>query len=99
MADGLVVPGFEQRAVRRPASPGASRPAYRAYVLAMLLLFNILAFADRAVFSVVAHPIKQELGLSDSQLGFLGGIAFVLVYTFFALPIARLAEHHNRINL
>jgi len=99
MADGLVVPGFEQGTVRRSAVRSASGPGYLVYVLAILLLFNTLAFADRAVFSVVAHPIKQELQLSDSQLGLLGGIAFVLVYTFFALPIARLAEHHNRINL
>jgi len=94
-----IVPTLDRRDDRRDILLIVPGRGYTAYVLAILLLFNTLAFADRAVFSVVAHPIKQDLHLSDSQLGFLGGIAFILVYSVCALPIARLAEHHHRINL
>ena len=77
----------------------ATTRQYANYALFVLLLMNIFAFLDRAVFSVLAQPIKQDLRLSDTELGLLGGFAFVLVYTFCALPVARLSERTNRINL
>ncbi len=42
-------------------------------------------------------PIKAELGLSDSQLGLMGGVAFALFYSTLAVPIARLADRKSRI--
>jgi predicted MFS family arabinose efflux permease len=72
---------------------------YTYYVLAVLLLMNTFAFLDRAIFNTLSQAIKKDLHLSDTEVGFLGGFGFVLVYTFCALPIARLSERVKRINL
>ncbi len=73
--------------------------AYLRYVLFILLLMNTLAFLDRSIINVLSQPIKEDLRLSDAEVGVLGGLAFMLVYTFAALPLARLAERKNRTNL
>jgi len=36
--------------------------------------------------------IKVDLSLSDTQLGFLSGIAFALFYATMGIPIARWAD-------
>lgn len=72
---------------------------YAAYVLFVLLMMNTFAFLDRAIFNTLSQAIKKDLHLSDTELGFLGGFGFVLVYTFCALPIARLSERVRRIDL
>jgi MFS family permease len=78
------------RAVR-PASL-----AYRSYVLAVLLIVYTFNFIDRQIVGILAIPIKAELGLSDSQLGLMGGLAFALFYTLLGIPIARLADKASR---
>jgi predicted MFS family arabinose efflux permease len=57
--------------------------------LMMVYAFNYL---DRGLLSVLGEPIKRELGLSDTQLGLGGGVAFSLVYSLAAFPIARIAD-------
>src|SRR5207253_2132750 len=47
----------------------------------------------------VGQPMKADLGLSDKQLGLLGGVAFALFYTALGLPIARLAERRSRVGI
>ena len=44
-------------------------------VLWVLLFVYILNFLDRQILSILKIPIKAELGLSDTQLGLMGGIA------------------------
>ncbi len=73
--------------------------AYLRYVLFILLAMNTLAFLDRTIINVLGQPIKEDLDLTDAQVGVLGGLAFMLVYTFAALPLARLAERASRTNL
>ena len=41
-------------------------------------------------------PIKADLGLSDTQLGLMGGLAFALFYTGLGIPIAMLADRWKR---
>ncbi|KKW91467.1 spinster family MFS transporter [Sphingobium chungbukense] len=69
---------------------------YRALVLAMLLLVYTFNFLDRQILGILAGPIKAELGLSDTQLGALGGIAFALLYSTLAIPLALLADRTSR---
>jgi MFS family permease len=69
---------------------------YRRYAMVMLLIIYILNFLDRSVINILAEPIKMELGLMDWQLGLLTGLAFAIFYTVLGLPIAQLAERHNR---
>jgi predicted MFS family arabinose efflux permease len=56
-------------------------------------------FIDRMIISVVGEPIRREFGLSDLQLGIMGGVAFALFYGGIGIPLARLAERLNRVGI
>jgi MFS family permease len=70
---------------------------FRRYALWILLLVYTVNFLDRQVVTILAEPIKTELGVSDLQLGVLTGLAFGLLYVTMGLPIARLADRFNRV--
>lgn len=70
--------------------------AYRGYVLFILVLVYTFNFIDRQIIGILAAPIKAELGLTDSELGLMGGFAFALFYTGLGVPIARLADRSSR---
>ena len=69
----------------RVAVPGAKRPPaprwrpYQIYVLGVLLLVNASNYLDRAVVGILQQPIKEDLGLTDWQLGMISGPAFALL--------------------
>ena len=67
----------------------------------ILLLGTIYAFnfIDRMIIAVVGEPIRREFGLSDLQLGIMGGAAFALFYGAIGIPIARLAERISRVGI
>jgi MFS transporter, Spinster family, sphingosine-1-phosphate transporter len=69
------------------------------YLLALLTVILIINYADRLIFGVVLQDIKVELDLSDTQLGFLSGIAFALFYALMGVPIARWADRGNRVTI
>ncbi len=78
----------ETAATRREASPNV--------VLAMLLLVYTFNFLDRQILSILAQPVKADLGLTDTQLGLLGGLAFAALYSTLAIPLALLADRTSR---
>ena len=85
-------------------APLAAAPTDRAYVrytLWILLVVYILNFLDRQIVNILAEPIAQELGLSDTQIGLMTGLAFALFYAVLGIPIARYADAptSNRIGL
>jgi len=67
-----------------------------AWVLILMTLTYTSSFMDRTVLSILQNPIKQELLLSDTQLGILSGFAFALFYSTLGIPVARLAERVDR---
>ncbi|MDP5281327.1 MFS transporter [Sphingomonas sp. DG1-23] len=69
---------------------------YPAIVLAMLLLVYTFNFLDRQILSILAQPVKKDLGLDDAQLGMLGGLAFAALYSTLAIPLALLADRTSR---
>lgn len=75
----------------------APSPAYRYYVLAILIFVYMLNFVDRQIIGILAAPLKEEFQLSDSQFGLLGGIAFASVYSTLAIPLAWLADRSSRV--
>uniref|UniRef100_UPI0035177A7B MFS transporter n=2 Tax=unclassified Brevundimonas TaxID=2622653 RepID=UPI0035177A7B len=83
------VPGPEQTGSEKPVAPG-----YRFYVLAVLIFIYMLNFLDRQIIGILAAPLKEEFGMSDSQFGLLGGIAFASVYSTLAIPLAWLADRY-----
>jgi predicted MFS family arabinose efflux permease len=54
---------------------------YRSYVLCLLLAGYVLDSLDRSILGVLLQPIKFTFGLSDTQLGLLGGLAFAALYS------------------
>jgi len=50
----------------------------RAYVLFILVVVYTFNFIDRQIVGILAVPIKADLGLTDSELGLMGGLAFAL---------------------
>ncbi|AMN46218.1 hypothetical protein ACG33_03670 [Steroidobacter denitrificans] len=81
---------------RLPTSPRPVTRRYANYVLALLSLVYVFSFIDRQILAMLIEPIKQEFGVSDTEMGFLTGIAFVLFYTLAGIPIARWADRASR---
>jgi MFS family permease len=54
---------------------------------------------DRVILSLLVAPMKRDLGISDTRVGLLQGLAFGLFYTFMGLPLGRIADTSNRRNL
>jgi MFS family permease len=71
--------------------------AYKNYLLTLLMVILAFNFADRMALGIVLQDIKVDLDLSDTQLGFLTGIAFALFYAVMGVPIARWADRGNRV--
>lgn len=76
------------------AAPPTRR--YANTVLAMLLLVYTFNFLDRQILGILVAPIKADLGLTDTQLGALGGIAFALLYSTLGVPLAVVADKTSR---
>lgn len=70
--------------------------AYAHYVLCVLVLVYVFNFVDRNVLSILAEDIKADLGISDSEMGFLYGTVFAVFYSVFGIPLARLADVWTR---
>ena len=69
---------------------------YAWYVAIVLMVCNTLSFIDRQILGLLVTPIKQELGISDTSIGLLQGLAFGLFYTLLGLPMGRIADRGNR---
>lgn len=62
----------------------------------MLLLVYVFNFVDRQILAILAGPIQRDLGLSDGQMGMLGGLAFAVLYSTLAVPLAWVADRTSR---
>ncbi len=54
---------------------------------------------DRQILAILIEPIKADLGLSDTHLGFLSGMAFAVFYVTMGIPLGRLADIASRRNI
>ena len=77
----------------------ASSKRTRNYTLFMLVIIYASSHVDRQIVSILAESIKEELLLSDTQLGFLIGLSFALFYATLGIPIAMLADRYSRRNI
>lgn len=84
--------------IATPAAAGPNIPD-RTWVLAVLTLVYTFNHVDRQILVILLEPIKAELGLRDSQLGMLTGIAFAAFYATLGIPVAMWADRGNRRNI
>lgn len=74
-----------------PPKEWPSSPA-RYWALFAIIFATFITFFDQTVFGMLAEQIKKDFGLTDGQLGFLGGPASIICYLFVGIPLARLAD-------
>lgn len=79
----------EQTDTSRAGITATTRPWLMAWMLMVVLTLNVL---DRQVINVLGNEISRELSLSDSQLGFVAGLAFSMVYFVFGFPWGWIAD-------
>lgn len=69
---------------------------YPRLVLTVLLFINIIAYVDRSMLLGFSPQITQDLGLSNTQFGFLSGAAWVFSYSIMVLVFGTLADRFSR---
>ena len=78
----------------------SARPESRAwFVLGILCFVYVINFLDRQLLSILAKPIQDEIGVTDGQLGRIGGLYFALFYCVLAIPVGWLADRTNRVKV
>ena len=74
-------------------------PRRRALTLALLTLAYFFSYMDRQILAILNEDIVKDLGLSDAQMGVLGGLAFAIFYAGLGIPVAWLADRGNRVRI
>jgi MFS family permease len=87
---------IEAEADRARAEQPWPSPRRAWYALAVLTVALTISTIDRSILSLLVGPIKHDLGVTDTQMSLLLGLAFVSIYAFLGLPIARLADVNSR---
>ena len=64
-------------------------------ILIVCFLLYMINFMDKQVMSVVLEPMKQDLGLTDTEAGMLQTV-FFLGMAFFGIPVAFLVDRWSR---
>ncbi len=100
----MATPDASAIARRQPPPGPAEEAAYprRSYawgVVAILVGTAILSYTDRQVLSLLVDPVRHDLGISDTQVSLLLGLAFAFVYGTAGLPFGLLADRTSRRNL
>lgn len=71
-------------------------PRYAWYVVALLTLAYVFSFIDRQILNLLVAPIQRDLGIGEKQMSLLMGATFAVFYTFFGIPLGRLADSWSR---
>jgi MFS family permease len=80
-------------------SPRADWTPRAVYALAFLCLISVFNYLDRSILGLALPLIKAEMQVSDTALGLVSGLAFVLFYAILGVPIAWAADRWNRRNI
>jgi len=86
----------ESSASTAETQAGSRTLRYAWYVVGVLMLVYVFSFLDRQIFSLIVGPLRRDLHISDTQVSLLQGFSFAVFYTFFGIPIGRLADVYNR---
>ncbi len=89
----------EQTSTAPASAQQTLSPGYRRYALVLLMVIYALNMLDRQIVTILAEPMKADLHLADWQIGAISGLAFALFYSSVGLPMARFADHGDRVRL
>lgn len=70
--------------------------AYRAWVVFILAMVYFFYMLDRSAINITQELIKQEFGLSDTQLGMLTGTLYGVSYALAGIPLGWAVDRTNR---
>ena len=81
-----------------PASTEMPYPPvrYAWYVVGVLTFVYVFSFIDRQIMNLLVAPIRRDLHINDTQMSLLMGFTFAVFYTFFGIPLGRMADTHSR---
>lgn len=65
----------------------------------MLMAALGFSLVDRQILTILAGPVREDLGLSAAELGLLYGTSFAVFYSLFGIPLGRLADTWVRTRL
>lgn len=91
--------GDESKPARTGEAPETEIQPYAWYLLGVLVLVYIFNFVDRQLLTILAPELKRDLGISDSDFGFLYGTAFGVFYALFGIPLGKLADRWLRVKI
>ena len=86
------IPGKQDRSLEKTSARGW-------YTVGLLSMVSMLSYVDRGVMALFVEPMKRDFGLSDTEMGWLLGMAFTLPYFIIGVPMARLIDRGVRRNL
>lgn len=79
--------------------PDAARPTTRAraiYCLIVLTVVYCFAFVDRQIMNMLVGPIRNQFDVTDLQIGYLIGPAFIISFMLVGLPAGLAVDRLNR---
>ncbi|MFZ8987294.1 MAG: MFS transporter, partial [Steroidobacteraceae bacterium] len=80
---------------------GSAWPSARQgwYATILLTFAYTVSFIDRQVLNLLVTPIQADLGLTDTQISLLQGMAFVLTYVLMSVPLGRWVDRSSRVGI
>lgn len=96
--DGSAEPA-DSKPIATDAEAGFPPPSIRNRALGLLFVTGALNLFDRQIVNILAQDIKADLAITDAELGLLTGTAFALFYSFFGVPLGKLADRVDRVKL
>ncbi len=93
---GRRLPASTERGPSVNNNPPFPKPAYAWYCLGLICFAYLFGFMDRIIVGLLTPAIQADVGLSDSQMGIIQGLAFAVFYTLFGLPLGRAADLTSR---
>lgn len=65
-------------------------------VVLLLTAASTLSYIDRQILALMVGPVKRDIGISDTEISLLIGLAFTLLYSALMVPMGWLADRYSR---
>ncbi|MGE0830994.1 MAG: MFS transporter [Hyphomonadaceae bacterium] len=69
------------------------------WAVGLFVVLYSLSFLDRHILALLAEPVGQSLNIPDTQMGFLIGSGFGVVYALTGLPLAHFVDRSHRVRI